>query len=261
MADVSEQRVGIVTGAGRGIGRAIALALAGQGLAVVVNYRSNASAAAEVAQTIRECGGQVVCVQGDIAQAADRQHLLDITLERFGRVDVLVNNAGMAPRQRADMLELSEASYDEVMATNLKGPFFLTQLVSRAMIELVQRGLVQAPLIINIGSLSAYASSTNRAEYCLSKAGVAMMTALFADRLAQHGIHVFEIRPGVIDTDMTQAVKARYDTLIAGGLTPIARWGQPDDVARAVTAIVSGLLPFSTGEVINVDGGYHLRRF
>jgi len=261
MGEVSERRVAIVTGSGRGIGRAIALALGGQGMAVVVNYRSNAAAAAEVERAVVAAGGQALCAQGDIGVAADRQHLVDITLTTYGRIDVLVNNAGMAPRQRADMLEMTEQSYDEVMATNLKGPFFLTQLVARTMIDQARRGVGQGPMIINIGSLSAYASSTNRAEYCISKAGVAMMTALFADRLAPYGINVYELRPGIIETDMTHVVKAKYDALIAGGLTPINRWGQPEDVAKAVTAIVSGMLPFSTGEVINIDGGYHLRRF
>ena len=155
---------------------------------------------------------------------------------------------------------MSEASYDEVMTVNLKGPFLLTQAVARRMIALVRAGVVQDPKIVNISSISAYTSSTNRAEYCLSKAGMAMMTALFADRLATEGINVYEIRPGVIETDMTSTVKGKYDRLIAEGLAPIRRWGQPDDVARAVVAIAEGYLPFSTGEVINVDGGFHLRR-
>ena len=166
----------------------------------------------------------------------------------------------MAPRQRIDLLEMSEASYDEVMAANLKGPFFLTQLVAARHDRRSgrrRRGADRA--IINIGSISAYTQQHNRAEYCLSKAGVAMMTALFADRLAEYGIRVYEIRPGIIDTDMTSVVQAKYDRLIAEGLTPIRRWGEPEDVARAVLAIAEGYLPFSTGEVINVDGGFHLQ--
>jgi 3-oxoacyl-[acyl-carrier protein] reductase len=168
----------------------------------------------------------------------------------------------MGPRQRLDILETTEASYDEVMAVNLKGPFFLTQAVARVMLDLLMAQAIERPKIINIGSLSAYVSSVNRAEYCLSKAGVAMMTALYADRLAgaEGGVNVYEIRPGIIETDMTNAAQAKYDRLIAEGLTPIRRWGQPDDVARAVVAIAQELLPFSTGEVINVDGGFHLRR-
>jgi len=155
---------------------------------------------------------------------------------------------------------MTEASFDEVMTVNLKGPFFLTQLVANKMIDLLNRQVIQHPKIINIGSISAYASSVNRAEYCLSKAGLAMMTALYADRLAEYGIHVYEVRPGIIETDMTSVAHARYDRLIAEGVTPIRRWGQPDDVARAVVAIVENRFPFSTGEVINVDGGFHLRR-
>lgn len=254
------QRVAIVTGAARGIGRAIALALAAEKWAVVINFRSSAEAADEMQRDIQAQGGYALCVQGDIALPEDRQRLVDATIERFGRIDMLVNNAGMAPRQRADLLAMSEASYDEVMAVNLKGPFFLTQLAAKTMIASVQQGAVRDPLIINIGSMSAYTSSVNRGEYCISKAGVAMMTMLFADRLAEHGIRVYELRPGIIETDMTHGVKGKYDTLIAGGLTPIQRWGQPDDVARAVLAIAGGLLPFSTGEVINIDGGFHLRR-
>jgi NAD(P)-dependent dehydrogenase (short-subunit alcohol dehydrogenase family) len=207
-----------------------------------------------------EAGGKAIVVQADVSEAADRQRLIAAALDATGRLDLLVNNAGMAPRVRSDMLEMSETSYDEVMAVNLKGPFFLTQQAARAMIDLRQRGVIAEPKIINIGSLSAYTSSVNRAEYCLSKAGIAMMTALYADRLAEAGINVYEIRPGIIETDMTHGVKGKYDALIAGGLTPIKRWGQPDDVAKAVIAVAEGLLPFSTGEVINVDGGSHLRR-
>jgi 3-oxoacyl-[acyl-carrier protein] reductase len=252
--------VAIVTGAARGIGRAIAVALAQEHFAVVVNYRASADAAAEVQAGIEGSGGRAICVQGDVAEAGARRHLVAATLQQFGRIDLLVNNAGMAPRQRADMLEVSEASYDEVMAVNLKGPFFLTQQVARVMVDLAQRGVVADPMIVNIGSLSAYTSSINRAEYCISKAGMAMMTMLFADRLAQHGIRVYELRPGIIETDMTSGVRRKYDDMIAEGLTPIRRWGQPDDVARAVVAIAGGEFPFSTGEVINVDGGFHLRR-
>jgi NAD(P)-dependent dehydrogenase (short-subunit alcohol dehydrogenase family) len=225
-----------------------------------VNYRGNAGAANETARAIEEAGGRSLVVQANIASAEDRAQLIAATLEEWGRIDLLVNNAGMAPRQRADILETTEASYDEVMAVNLKGPFFLTQSVAAKMIEMVQQGTLQSPAIINIGSLSAYASSPNRPEYCLSKAGIGMMTALFADRLAVEGINVYEIRPGIIQTDMTSVVKGKYDTLIDDGLTPIKRWGQADDVARAVVAIAEGLFPFSTGEIFNVDGGFHLQR-
>ncbi|MBN1218049.1 MAG: 3-ketoacyl-ACP reductase [Anaerolineae bacterium] len=253
-------QVALVTGAGRGIGRGIAVALAQKGWAVVVNYRGNATAAAETTQLVEQAGGRALAVQANIAEVAGRRHLLDQTVVAFGRVDLLVNNAGMAPRQRLDILETSESSYDEVMAVNLKGPFFLTQQVARLMIDQLQAGTVHQPKIVNVGSISAYTSSLNRGEYCLSKAGMSMMTILFADRLAEFGINVYEIRPGIIATDMTSGVKEKYDNLIGGGLTPIRRWGQPDDIGRAVVAIAEGYLPFSTGEVINVDGGFHLHR-
>ena len=250
----------LVTGAGRGIGRGIALALAEKGWNIVVNYRSNAQAASETVEMVKQAGGDGLAVQANIAEAADREQLVDETVGNFGRIDLLVNNAGMAPRARTDILEVSEESYDEVMAVNLKGPFFLTQTVASTMVEQKQLGLIDAPKIINIGSLSSYTSSPSRPEYCLSKAGLSMMTALYADRLAEYGINVYEIRPGIIETDMTSVVKEKYDTLIGEGLTPIRRWGQPDDIARAVVAIAEGLFPFSTGEIINVDGGFHLRR-
>jgi NAD(P)-dependent dehydrogenase (short-subunit alcohol dehydrogenase family) len=253
-------RVALVTGAGRGIGRGISLALDECGWAVVINYRGNAEAALATAQAVEAAGGRALLVQADMGQAADRERLLAETLAAFGRIDLLVNNAGMGPRQRMDLLEVSEASYDEVMAVNLKGPFFLAQAAAKTMIALLKAGTIQAPKIVNIGSISAYTASVNRAEYCISKAGVGMMTALLADRLATEGINVYEIRPGIIETDLTSVAKAKYDALIADGLTPIRRWGQPEDVAAAVVAIAESYLPFSTGEVLNVDGGFHLRR-
>ena len=256
----SAPRVALVTGASRGIGRAIAIVLAERGWAVVVNYRRDETSARQTVRDVELAGGRAVAVQADVADRADRARLVDAALRQFGRIDLLVNNAGMAPRTRLDILETSESSYDDVMDVNLKGPFFLTQRVAREMIDLAARGIIERPMIVNIGSLSAYTSSANRPEYCLSKAGVAMMTALYADRLASEGICVYEIRPGIITTDMTRPVAERYDRLIREGLTPITRWGQPEDVACAVVAIAEGLLPFSTGEVINVDGGFHLRR-
>ena len=257
---MSDMCVALVTGAGRGIGRGIALALAERSWAVAVNYRGNAEAAQETALAVKAAGGRALLVQADVGLTADRERLLAETLAAFGRLDLLVNNAGMGPRQRVDLLETTEASYDEVMAVNLKGPFFLTQAVAKAMIALVKAGTVEAPRIVNIGSISAYTASINRAEYCISKAGVGMLTALLAERLANEGINVYEIRPGIIETDLTSVARAKYDALIADGLTPIRRWGQPEDVAAAVVAIAEGYLPFSTGEVINVDGGFHLRR-
>jgi NAD(P)-dependent dehydrogenase (short-subunit alcohol dehydrogenase family) len=255
-------KVALITGASRGIGRGIALGLAEWGWALVMNYHSNAAAAEDTLRESQARGAQGIVVQGDVAHADTRERLVSQALRRFGQIDLLVNNAGMAPRHRVDILEVSEDSYDEVMGTNLKGPFFLTQRVARVMLERLQSSAATdvAPTVINIGSISAYTSSTNRAEYCLSKAGLAMMTALYADRLAESGINVYEIRPGIIDTDMTSVARAKYDKLIAEGLTPIRRWGTPADVSRAVVAIAEGYFPLSTGEVINVDGGFHLRR-
>ena len=165
----------------------------------------------------------------------------------------------MAPSVRADILDASEESFDRVLGINLKGPYFLTQLVARRMVDDVAAGRVAYPKIVVVSSVSAYAASVNRGDYCLAKAGLAMMVSLYAARLAEHGINVYEVRPGIIATDMTAGVKARYDALIDGGLTPIRRWGEPADVGRAVVAIASDLLPFSTGAVLDVDGGFHLR--
>lgn len=264
-------RVAIVTGGGRGIGRGIAVALGGRGWQVVVNYRGNADSAHATADAVRTAGGDALVVQADVAAAEARVTLVERTLAAYGRIDMLVNNAGMAPRERRDILETTEESYDEVMNVNLKGPYFLSQQVARVMIDQVNaqvsakddadaEGDGPRPLIVNIGSISAYAASINRGEYCLSKAGMGMLTALFADRLAPYGINVYEVRPGITETDMTSKVKDRYDALIEEGLTPIRRWGQPDDIARAVLAFAEGDFPFSTGEIVNVDGGFHLRR-
>jgi len=248
-------QVALITGSGRGIGRGIALALAGRGWHIVINYRGNRQAAEETGAAVEKYGVTGYLVQGDVAEKADRERLVDETLERFGRINLLVNNAGMGPRQRVDMLFASEDSYDEVMATNLKGPFFLTQRVANEMIELVGSEVISEPKIVNIGSISAYTSSPARAEYCISKAGMGMMTALWADRLAEFGINVYEIRPGIIETDLTSVVKDKYDHLILDeGITPIQRWGQPEDIGKAVAAIAEGLFPFST------DGGFHISR-
>jgi 3-oxoacyl-[acyl-carrier protein] reductase len=253
-------RVALVTGASRGIGKGIALALAECHLDLVVNYSSHQEAAEAVKNEASRHGIQAEVCQADISHRGDRLKLLDLVKQRFGRIDVLVNNAGVAPNVREDMLQSSEQSFDRLIAINLKGPFFLTQQVAQWMVAERQHLPGIAPLIINIGSVSAYTSSSTRADYCISKAGVSMMTQLYADRLAEFGIPVFEIRPGIVETDMTSAVKEKYDRLIHEGLTPIRRWGQPGDVGKAVAAIVEGYFPFSTGEVINVDGGFHLRR-
>jgi len=260
----------LITGASRGIGRGIALALAGLGHELVINYAGNEAAAR---QTASDCvaaasgAGRTIraeTCQADISRATDRERLIAFARERFGRLDLLVNNAGVAPTVRADLLDASEESFDRLIAINVKGPYFLTQLAARWMIE--QRaaasatGLPYLPKIITVTSISAYTASTNRGDYCVSKAALAMLTPLFAARLAGHGIHIYEIRPGVIATDMTGPVQAKYDKLIADGLTPIARWGTPEDVGKAVAALAQDSFPFSTGDVFNVDGGFHLRR-
>lgn len=257
---MSARRVAIVTGGSRGIGRGIAEALAGAGYDVVVNYASNATAAQEVCDKVKELGGRGLAVRADIAVTGDRQRLVDETLAEFGRIDLLVNNAGVAPNVRADILEAGEESFDRLIGINLKGPYFLTQLVARSMIEQLAAGTISEPKIVVVSSISAYTASVNRGDYCVSKAGLAMLVKLFAARLAEHGITVHEVRPGIIDTDMTSAVKQRYDDLILNqGLTPIRRWGLPEDVGKAVVAIATDLLPFSTGQVLDVDGGFHLR--
>lgn len=254
-------KVAIVTGSSRGIGKGIALALAERSWKIVINYRSNQEAARQAQAEVDAAGGEALLVQADMATRVDLDLMVDQTLTYYGRIDLLVNNAGVGPRQRVDMLQVGESSYDEVMDINLKGPFFLTQRVANEMIRLLENGLVQSPKIVNISSISAYTSSPARAEYCISKAGMSMMTILWADRLAEYGINVYEIRPGIIRTDLTSVVKERYDRLILEeGLTPIQRWGEPEDVGKAVAAIAEGLFPFSTGEVINVDGGFHLHR-
>jgi len=199
--------------------------------------------------------------RADISEAGARVALLEYARTEFGRLHMLVNNAGVAPEKRADLLEASEESFDRLMRINVKGPYFLTQAVARWMLELGAPPAGEPRRkIVTISSISAYTASINRGDYCVAKAALSMLTPLFAARLAGDGINVYEIRPGIIATDMTAGVKQRYDDLIAGGLTPIPRWGTPKDVAQAVAAIARDHLPFSTGEVINVDGGFHLRR-
>ena len=252
--------VALITGASRGIGRAIAQRLAKEGHSVVVNYARSREKAEELVAEIKGGKGDAVAIQADVGQRADRQRLLNETLQQFGRIDVLVNNAGITSPGRKDILEATEEGWDEVFATNLKGPFFLAQAVANEMLRLMAAKNMACGTIVNISSISALAVSVNRADYCIAKSAMQMMTWLFAERLAESNIHVFEVCPGVIATDMTGPVKQKYDELIAGGLSPIRRWGQPEDVAAAVAALVRGDIPFSTGERIHVDGGFHIRR-
>ncbi len=257
---MAEMPSAIVTGASRGIGRAIAIELARLGYAVTVNYATRPEAAKQVVEQIGALGGRAVAVRADVGARDDRAQLVRRTLAEFGRLDVLVNNAGITSVGRKDVLEATEESWDLVFDTNLKGPFFLTQLAAREMIRQIRVGSIPSGKIVNISSISALAVSTNRADYCMTKAALGMMTWLFAQRLAEERIQVFEICPGVIESDMTAPVKEKYDQLIAEGLWPIRRWGQPADVARAVAAIVSDFFPFSTGMRLLVDGGFHIRR-
>ena len=257
--------VALITGGSRGIGRGIALELAAIGHDLLINFASSSKAAAETARDCelraRDAGHPIrtaVC-QADIASAEARRNLIEFCRKEFKRLDLLVNNAGIAPAVRADLLEATEESFDRLVSVNAKGPFFLTQLAARWMIEQTTADPKLRPRIVTISSISAYAPSVNRGDYCMAKAALSMLTPLFAARLAEHGIQVYEIRPGIIATDMTSGVKDKYDRLIANGLTPMKRWGVPEDIGKAVAAIAQNLLPFSTGEVINVDGGFHLK--
>jgi len=258
------QKTALVTGASRGIGRGIAIELGRAGCRVAINYAGNAAAAAEALALVREAGGDGFTVQADIASAADRERLVAEAVAGLGgRIDLLVNNAGVAPTVRADLLDAGEESFDRLYSINLKGPFFLTQRVAKQMISQEPDAEGFRGRIVNVTSVSVYTASSNRGDYCMVKAGLAMMTKLFADRLAADGINVYEIRPGVIATDMTGAVKEKYDQLILRderGITPIRRWGRPEDIGRAVRAIAEDRFPFSTGAVFDIDGGFHLHR-
>ena len=258
-----DSKTALVTGASRGIGRGIAVELARSRCRIAINYAGNAEAAAEALALVKGAGGDGFVAQGDIANAADRQRLVAETVAKFGRIDLLVNNAGVAPKVRADLLDAGEESFDRLYAINLKGPYFLTQLVAKQMLQQSPDAEGFRGRIVNVTSISAYTASINRGDYCMVKAGLAMMTKLFADRLANDGINVYEIRPGVIATDMTGGVKEKYDKLILQderGISPIRRWGKPEDIGRAVRAIAEDRFPFSTGAVFDVDGGFHLQR-
>ncbi len=254
-----------MTGSSRGLGRGVAEELAAAGFSVAVHYASNRAAADETAAACRDAairaGQEFHVVTGNIGNAADRQSLLEQAINAFGRLDALVNNAGIAPRIRADLIQATEEIFDEVMAVNLKGPYFLSQLAARHWLSHPgQSRLAGGYKLIFISSLSAAAASTNRGEYCISKAGLAMASQLWAARLAGDGVQVIELRPGIMATDMTAGVRDKYDKLLADGLVPQKRWGTPHDVGLAVRAILEDRFPFTTGDVINIDGGFHLRR-
>ncbi len=250
----------IVTGSSRGIGRGIAIETAKAGYDIIVNYAGNRQAAEETRRRVEEQGRRAEIVQANITEESDRIRLIDETLTRFGRLDLLVNNAGIAPKVRADWLAMSMESYRNVMDTNLTGPLFLTQYAANRMIELRESGTISVGRIIFVTSISAYTSSINRGEYCLSKAALSMTVKLFADRLAKEGIWVFELQPGVIATDMTSGVKEKYDKLIGEGIIPQSRWGTPEDIGKAVRALAQGYFDFSTGSAIEIGGGFGIRR-
>ena len=245
----------IVTGAAGGIGYAVAQLMSEKGCKVAAMDIVPADAVAEKFEGM----DNVIYVQGDLSKGEDRQNILDEAVKAFGNVNVLVNVAGVAPTVRADILEMTEESYDRVMNINTKGTMFLTQLVANHMKENVKEGEMNGA-IVNISSMSGYTSSTSRGEYCVSKAGVSMITKLFADRLAEYNITVNEVRPGIIMTGMTSTVKEKYDNLIAGGLLPIKRWGMPEDIAKAVYVLANGDLGYTTGQSVDVDGGFHIHR-
>ncbi|MCL2099149.1 MAG: 3-ketoacyl-ACP reductase [Oscillospiraceae bacterium] len=252
---IADKKIAAVTGAVRGIGRGISLMLAENNCTVIAIGTKDS--APEYLKELTDRSPESVYVKADISKESDCGALVREIERRFGNLDFHINNAGVAPLVRSDILETSRESFDRVLEVNLKGTFFLTQKIAKLMIKKTG-GTVRG--IINISSVSAYTASVSRPEYCISKAGISMVTALFADRLAEYGINVYEIRPGIIKTDMTAGVLDKYNKLINGGLLPIGRIGEPEDIAKIVLALVSGLLPYSTGEVINADGGFHIRR-
>jgi len=252
-------RVALVTGASRGIGRGIVLEAARAGYDVAVNYVANEAAARAVRAEVERMGRRAEIVRGDVGVREDRAAMVEAVRKAFDRIDLLVNNAGIVSSMRRDILEAAEDDFDHVLAVNLKGPYFLTQAVARWMVEQKGRHPDRDYVIVNVGSISGYAPGVNRGEYCISKAGVRMATSLWAARLAEFGIRVHEIRPGIIETDLTGPVKAKYDKLIAEGITPIRRWGTPEDCGKAVAALALGAFPFSTGDTFEIDGGFHMR--
>ena len=268
-------KTALITGGASGIGLGIAVQLASEGYAIAIMGRSPEERVKESIDKVKSFGTPVMYISGNVTSDESRRVILQRIDTEFGRLDVLVNNAGVAPKVRMDILATTEESFDFVMDINLKGTFFLTQLAANYMVDFVNKSRIVnksrngaerndgtlVPVIINISSISAYTASTMRGEYCISKAGIGMITALFADRLAEFGIGVYEIRPGIIATDMTAGVKEKYDRLILQeGICPIRRWGTPEDVAGAVSVLCSGKLAYATGEVLNIDGGFHLRR-
>ena len=254
------KKIALVTGGSRGIGLGIATHLAKDGFDIAINGVRDESFLKDVLKSLNNVGAKVLYCQGDVSSSVDRKNILEKAKSYFGRLDVLVNNAGIAPKERRDILETTEDSFDQVLSTNLKGTYFLTQLAANWMIDQKKNDASFSGCIINVSSISATVASVNRGEYCVSKAGIGMVTQLFAVRLGEFNIPVYEVRPGIISTDMTSGVKAKYDKLIEDGLTVQKRWGYPDDVGKVVSALASGNFPYSTGQVIMVDGGLTIPR-
>ncbi len=255
----------LVTGSSRGLGRGIAVQLATEGFSVAINYAGNLAAAEETVSLCLKAAKskeqKFHPVQADVGSKVDRERLVKQTLAHFGTIDALVNNAGIAPKVRADITEATEESFEELIRINLQGPYFLTQkVVNHWLANKGTSRIPTGPKVMFVTSISANTASINRGDYCVSKAGLAMTVQLYATRLATEGIQVFEIRPGIMATDMTSGVKGKYDKLIEDGLVPMKRWGEGSDVGLAVLSVLKGHLPFSTGDVLNVDGGFHLRR-
>lgn len=261
MAMGNAKKVALVTGGSRGIGFGIATALAGSGFDIAVNGRRDQTEVAEAIGNLQSAGAKVLYLRGDVSDRAARAAMLEQIERSLGRLDVLVNNAGVAPDTRADLLDASEESFDRLISINLKGPYFLTQAAARWMMrQRQQQGPSWRGCIINISSVSATAASVNRGDYCISKAGIAMATQLWAARLAEFGIDVYEIRPGIVATDMTAGVREKYDRLIADGLTVEKRWGTPQDVGRAAAVLARGEISYATGQVLHIDGGMTILR-
>ena len=253
-------KTALITGGSRGIGFGIALELANAGYDLAINGVREESGITDALETLRAKGGQVLYVRGDVGDPAQREQIIEKTMGEFGRLNVLVNNAGIAPLQRNDLLEATEESYDRVLNINLKGPYFLTQLAARHLVEQTRKDPGFEACIINVSSISATVASVNRGEYCISKAGVSMATRLWAVRLGEYNIPVYEIQPGIIKSDMTRAVQEKYDRLLEQGLCVEKRWGLPEDVGKVALSMASGLLPYSTGQVVVVDGGLSIPR-
>lgn len=256
----SNNRVALVTGGARGIGLGIAKLLAADGYSLALNGVRSKTQVEDVLAEFRDAGTEVAYCQGDVGSAADRNSIIDKVRSEFGRLDVLINNAGITSPGRKDLLEADEESFDRVVAVNLKGPYFLTQLAVRFMIELREAGVDAEPCVINISSISAEFVSTNRGDYCLTKAATGMATKLWATRLAEFGIRVYEVQPGIIKSDMTSGVTEKYDRLFEDGLALEKRWGEPADIGRAVAALVRGDIPYATGQVLYLDGGMRIPR-